>query len=139
LLEKVQVLEVTLLVDEVVFQGGDRALHVQSSCLLTLKSRCTDRHEVTHNSLGCNHSQLFVSLLFTLDEDSEELAFPLYQLKALLLSKLKRCNLVVEDSHVLVHVLLALLEILSHVYLVAKRDTSEELDQHLFIGGVWAL
>ena len=89
---------------------------------------------MTHHCLGSHHSQLFILLLLTLQENCEKLVLPLSQLESLLLSKLKSSNLVIKDTHILVHVAEVLFDVLRYVDLMAQCNTSEELNKHVLVG-----
>ena len=125
LLEDIQVLEIVLFVDEVVLQGGDGALHVEDACLLALEPHGTDRHEVAHDSLGGDHSQLIVPFNLVLQLHGHDLLASLDQFEILLLGEFETCDFVVEDADVPQEVLMRV--IFDDIRLMAERDAPEEL------------
>lgn len=95
-----------------------------------MQSSGTDRHKVPHNSFCGYDTKLFILLQLPLKNDCKHFLASLDQLEVLLIGKIKRCDLVVENSYVLVHLTFRLLQVFGHIDLVAQGDASEEFDQH---------
>lgn len=131
LFKYVEVLEIILLVDKIVFQRCNRTLHVEYTRLLALKTHGTNCHEVAHHSFCCDDSEFFISLLVSLQKDRHHLLATLDEFEILLLCKLKRGNLIMEHTDVPQR---SVLGVVAHdTCLVTKRDSSEELNNHQLV------
>ena len=81
---------------------------------------------MSHECLCRHHAKLVIPLLISLKHDGHHLPLPLNQIKVELLAKLKSCNLIIENSNILVF-LIIITELVSHdIRLMAECDASEE-------------
>jgi len=134
LLEKVQVLKVVLLVDEIVLEGGNGPLHVEYSSLSADQSHRAHRHEVAHDSLGGDYAKLLIPFCLSLEHHRHHLLAPLNQLEVLLLGEFQTSDLVVEHADKSLHV------DLSHVFddtgLMTEGNAPEKLSDHHLVRAV---
>lgn len=113
--KKVQILEVTLFVDEIMFQRSNRTFHIKRSRLLAVQSCSAYCHEVAHYSLGCHDTQFFVSLQLALQNNRQHFLSSLNELEILLIGKIKRSNFIVKYSNILVHVSFRLFDVFCYI------------------------
>lgn len=131
LLEVVEILELAHIVDEIVLQSRDRALHVQNAFLLSVQSHGRHGHEVAHDGFSGHHAEFLVPLGASLKYYGHLFSVSLYELVIKLLREFETGNLVVQHADVSEEAFLRI--VLDYTGLMAEDYASEELLDRLLL------